>query len=89
MVIATGGHDLWIYNDLTFDDEIWNQRTDGLPLVSNWETFLLRNGESSFHKLYRESILVELLVQARLQLIQHRHGGTDDLFTDLFVYHLP
>ena len=32
-------------------------------------------------------VLIELLIQPRLQLVQYRDGGADDIFGDLLMFH--
>jgi hypothetical protein len=53
----------------------------------DWKLPLLLDGVPARRQLDDQRVLVELLVQPRLQLIQHRHRRPDDFPRDVLVLH--
>ena len=68
-------------------DQVWDQLTDVMLSVIDWEFLLLRRCVPAFLKLKDKSSFIELFVQARVKLIQNRHGRTNDSLGDLLMNH--
>ena len=85
-VVECGDH-LRVSNDLAVNNEVRHELADKMPFVVNRILALLVQRVPAFGQFNDQRVFVELLVQARLKFVQHRHRCTDDVLGDLFVFH--
>src|SRR6185369_6906057 len=67
------------------EDQIRNQLSDEASTVVHAETVLLLHGTTTRFELDHQRILVELLIQPRLQLVEDGDGGSDHVRRYLLV----
>ena len=81
------GNHFGIHNDLPIDDQVWNEQPYWPAFLVNIEPALLIHGQADSLKFENQGILVDFLIESRLQFVQHAHRRTDDLFTQFGMNH--
>jgi hypothetical protein len=78
---------LGVGDQLAVHDEVGHQLSKEVAMVVDRVLALLLHGQAPGRQFNNESILVELLVQTRLEFIEHSHGGANDLGGQFLVFH--
>ena len=86
MIFIECGYDLGIDHDQFIYNHIRNKRSYEMAFEMDGDPFLLFDCVSPFLKLNDQRILVELLIQARLEIVENHHRSPNDFLTQFFVY---
>jgi hypothetical protein len=78
-------HDFGVDNHELIDNQIGDEGSDVLPVVEHWKFALLLNPVSTLAQFNDKRPFVELLIQTRIQSIQHVDRRPDDRRTQVFV----
>ena len=85
MAFVEGGDDLGIDDDEIIDNEVGDQGTDVLAVVTDEEFPLHLTAQPLFGEFNHQGPLVKLFIQTGLEGVEDLHGGTDDDFGEFFV----
>ena len=85
VALGKGGDDLWIDNDGFLNDEIGDEFANLPAIIVDIELTLALPIQALLGKLYGQGALVELFIEARLQRIQNRVGGSDYSFCEFRI----
>ena len=76
-----------ICDDFAVHDQIGDQLADELAPIVNRIFALLLDRMAAFPQFDHQRVFIQLLIQPRLEFIQHHHRGTDNIFSNFFVKH--
>ena len=60
---------------------------DEMPAIVDGKLTLLFHSVAPGLEFNDQGVLLKLLIQARLEFVKDRHGCSNDLFSQLFVFH--
>ena len=85
--LVEGRHHFCVYDNRRIHNQIRDQGSHQMPLVSDFMLLLLVDLHATFDQFDHQCFLVSSLIQPRLQFIEHRLGCSDDLFAQFFMLH--